>query len=76
MKKLVQIYTLPQLIELNKIACSVPEDVTLSCQNGRVTANAKSGLNLFALDLTGPIMVESGSQTVMDALEKLAVTLP
>ena len=75
MKKLVQFHTIPQLIELNKAACAVPEDVMLSSQNGRVTANAKSGLNLFALDLNGPVMVETDSQAVIDALKTIAVVL-
>ncbi len=75
MEKLVRIQTLDQLFRLNKVAISVPEDVFLKSKNGAITANAKSGLNLFALDLSSPILVESESQVVMDALDEIALPI-
>lgn len=64
-----------ELIDLNKVAVTVPEDVWLTSRDGAVRADAKSGLNLFALDLDAPVMVETDSQVVMDALDKIALTL-
>lgn len=69
------IHDMKELIDLNKVAVTVPEDVWLTSRDGAVRADAKSGLNLFALDLDAPVMVETDSQVVMDALDKIALTL-
>lgn len=75
MKRKLLIHGMKQLIDLNKVAVTVPEDVWLTSKDGAVRADAKSGLNLFALDLDAPVMVETDSQVVMDALDKIALTL-
>lgn len=75
MKKKLLIHNMKELIDLNKVAVTVPEDVWLTSRDGAVRADAKSGLNLFALDLDAPVMVETDSQVVMDALDKIALTL-
>lgn len=75
MEKKLLIHTLDQLFRLNKIAEKVPEEVFLKQKDGRVTANAKSGLNLFALDLSLPVTVVSESKELMDILEKEYVEL-
>lgn len=75
MKKKLLIHDMKELIDLNKVAVTVPEDVWLTSRDGAVRADAKSGLNLFALDLDAPVMVETDSQVVMDALDKIALTL-
>ncbi len=75
MKRKLLIHGMKQLIDLNKVAVTVPEDVWLTSRDGAVRADAKSGLNLFALDLDAPVTVETDSQVVMDALDKIALTL-
>ena len=75
MKKKLLIHDMKELIDLNKVDVTVPEDVWLTSRDGAVRADAKSGLNLFALDLDAPVMVETDSQVVMDALDKIALTL-
>lgn len=75
MKRKLLIHGMKQLIDLNKVAVTVPEDVWLTSKDGAVRADAKSGLNLFALDLDAPVTVETDSQVVMDALDKIALTL-
>ena len=75
MKRKLLIHGMKQLIDLNKVAVTVPEDVGLTSRDGAVRADAKSGLNLFALDLDAPVTVETDSQVVMDALDKIALTL-
>lgn len=75
MQKLILIHTLDQLFRINKVAMTVPEDVFLKSRNGEVTADAKSGLNLFTLDLSSPVLVETDSQKVMDALDDIALSV-
>ena len=75
MKRKLLIHGMKQLIDLNKVAVTGPEDVGLTSRDGAVRADAKSGLNLFALDLDAPVTVETDSQVVMDALDKIALTL-
>ena len=75
MKRKLLIHGMKQLIDLKKVAVTVPEDVWLTSRDGAVRADAKSGLNLFALDLDAPVTVETDSQVVMDALDKIALTL-
>ncbi len=75
MEKKLLIHTLDQLFKLNRIAEKVPEAVYLKQKDGNVVANAKSGLNLFALDLSSPVTVVSESAELMDILEKEYVNL-
>lgn len=75
MEKKLLIHTLDQLFKLNRLAEKVPESVYLKQKNGSITANAKSGLNLFALDLSSPVTVVSESAELMDILEKEYVNL-
>lgn len=75
MKKKLLIHGMKQLIDLNHVAVSVPEDVWLTSEDGSARANAKSGLNLFALDLDKPVYVETDSQVVIDAVDQIALAL-
>ncbi len=75
LKKKLLIHGMKQLIDLNRVAVSVPEDVWLTSKDGAIRANAKSGLNLFALDLNAPITVETESQVVIDAVDQIALEL-
>jgi hypothetical protein len=75
LKKKLLIHGMKQLIDLNRVAVSVPEDVWLTSKDGAIRANAKSGLNLFALDLSAPITVETESQVVIDAVDQIALEL-
>lgn len=60
-----------ELQKLQRIACSVPEDVFLCALDDSVKVDAKSFINLFTLDLSQPVKIVTESQAVGGEFEKL-----
>ena len=58
-----------QLQSLQRIACSVPEDVFLQSMDGSVTVDAKSFINLFTLDFSESVKIVTDSQAVHEAFQ-------
>ncbi len=59
------------LQKLQRIACSVPEDVFLHSMDDSVMVDAKSLINLFTLDLSTPVKIVTDSEVVAREFEKL-----
>lgn len=60
-----------ELQKLQRIACSVPEDVFLHSMDDSVMVDAKSLINLFTLDLSTPVKIVTDSEVVAREFEKL-----
>ncbi len=60
-----------ELQKLQRIACSVPEDVFLHSMDDSVMVDAKSLINLFTLDLSTPVKIVTDSEVVAGEFEKL-----
>lgn len=60
-----------ELQKLQRLACSVEEDVFLQSLDGTVKVDAKSFINLFTLDFSQPVKIVTESEIVAQELEKL-----
>lgn len=60
-----------ELQKLQRVACSVKEDVFLQSMDGAVKVDAKSFINLFTLDFSKPVQIVTESETVARELEAL-----
>ena len=58
-----------ELQKLQRIACSVPEDVYLHSMDDSIMVDAKSFINLFTLDFSKPVKVVTDSVYVIRRLE-------
>jgi len=58
-----------ELQKLQRIACSVPEDVFLHSMDDSIMVDAKSLINLFTLDLSNPVKIVTESAVVAEAFE-------
>lgn len=57
------------LKRLNQLAYSVPDEVTVSSLDGRVTADAKSPMGLFTLDYSAPVQITTDAPEILIELE-------
>lgn len=53
-----------ELQALQRLACSVAEDVFLQSMDGTVKVDAKSFINLFTLDLSRPVKIVTESEAL------------
>ncbi len=60
-----------ELQRLQRLACSVPEDVFLHSMDDSIMVDAKSFINLFTLDFSQPVKIVTDSDTVGKEFEKL-----
>lgn len=60
-----------ELQKLQRLACSVPEDVYLCTLDDSVKVDAKSFINLFTLDLSQSVKIVTQSETVGQAFQNL-----
>jgi len=60
-----------ELQKLQRVACSVPEDVFLHSMDDSIMVDAKSLINLFTLDLSAPVKIVTESEVVAGEFEKL-----
>lgn len=60
-----------ELQKLQRVACSVQEDVFLQSMDGAVKVDAKSFINLFTLDFSKPVKIVTESETVARELAEL-----
>ncbi len=60
-----------ELQKLQRVACSVEEDVFLQSMDDAVKVDAKSFINLFTLDFSKPVKIVTESETVARELEAL-----
>ena len=51
-----------ELQKLQRIACSVPEDVYLHSMDDSIMVDAKSFINLFTLDFSEPVKIVTESR--------------
>lgn len=54
-----------ELWSFRQLACSVPEEVQVQESEGNIRADAKSLINLFALDYSRPVRVITSSPEVI-----------
>ena len=59
-----------ELQRLQRLACSVPDEVFLHSLDDTVMVDAKSFINLFTLDFTQPVKIVTESAAVVKELEK------
>ena len=57
--------------KLQRIACSVPEDVYLHSMDDSIMVDAKSFINLFTLDFSEPVKIVTESEEVGKEFQKL-----
>lgn len=60
-----------ELQRLQRLACSVPENVFLHSMDDSIMVDAKSFINLFTLDFSQPVKIVTESETVGKEFEKL-----
>ena len=60
-----------ELQKLQRLACSVTEDVYLYALDDSVKVDAKSFINLFTLDLSRPVKIVTESETIGREFQKL-----
>ncbi len=60
-----------ELQKLQRLACSVHEDVFLHSMDDSIMVDAKSFINLFTLDFSQPVKIVTESATVGKAFEAL-----
>lgn len=60
-----------ELQKLQRLACSVEEDVFLQSMDDAIKVDAKSFINLFTLDFSRPVKIVTASETVGREFEKL-----
>ena len=60
-----------ELQKLQRLACSVSEDVFLYAMDDSVKVDAKSFINLFTLDFSQPVKIVTESETVGKRFETL-----
>lgn len=60
-----------ELQRLQRLACSVPDEVFIHSLDDTVMVDAKSFINLFTLDFTQPVKIVTESAAVVKELEKL-----
>jgi len=58
-----------ELQRLQRVACSVPEEVFLHSMDDSVMVDAKSLINLFTLDLSNPVKIVTDSTVVTEEFE-------
>lgn len=59
-----------ELQRLQRLACSVPDEVFIHSLDDTVMVDAKSFINLFTLDFTQPVKIVTESAAVVKELEK------
>ncbi|MEG0321207.1 MAG: hypothetical protein RR606_03325 [Oscillospiraceae bacterium] len=59
------------LQQLQRLACSVPENVFIQSISGDIRVDAKSFINLFTLDFSQPVQIVTESDAVGALFEKL-----
>ena len=60
-----------ELQELQRISCSVTEDVYLHSMDNSIMVDAKSFINLFTLDFSKPVKIVTESDEVGKLFQKL-----
>lgn len=60
-----------ELQRLQRVACSVPEDVFLHSMDDSIMVDAKSFINLFTLDFSQPVKIVTESEKVGKAFQQL-----
>lgn len=60
-----------ELQRLQRLACSVEEDVFLQSMDGSIEVDAKSFINLFMLDLSQPVKIVTVTEAVGEQFKKL-----
>ena len=60
-----------ELQELQRIACSVTDDVYLHSMDNSIMVDAKSFINLFTLDFSKPVKIVTESDEVGKLFQKL-----
>lgn len=60
-----------ELQRLQRLACSVDEEVFLQSMDGTVKVDAKSFINLFTLDFSKPVKIVTVTDAVGREVEKL-----
>jgi len=68
MEKIINIKSITELQEIQRLATSVREDVYFHSLDNSIMVDAKSFIGLFALDFTQPVKVVTESQFVIDQL--------
>ena len=66
-----QFNSVDELQRLQRLACSVPDEVFIHSLDDTVMVDAKSFINLFTLDFTQPVKIVTESAVVAKELEKL-----
>lgn len=59
-----------ELQQLQRLACSVPEEVYLQSMDGSAKVDAKSFINLFTLDFSQPVKIVTDSELLVKELEE------
>ena len=67
----IQFNDVSELQKLQRIACSVPEDVYLHSMDDSIMVDAKSFINLFTLDFSEPVKIVTESEEVGKEFQKL-----
>lgn len=65
-----QFNSVNELQTLQRIACSVNEDVFIHSMDDSIMVDAKSFINLFTLDFSQPVKIVTESQYVAKEVEK------
>lgn len=60
-----KVASISALKRLNQLAYSVPEEVTISSLDGRVSTDAKSPMGLFTLDYSAPVQITTDAPEIL-----------
>lgn len=65
-----QFTSVDELQRLQRLACSVPDEVFLHSMDDVIMVDAKSFINLFTLDFTQPVKVVTDNEAVAREIER------
>ena len=65
-----QFKSVDELQRLQRLACSVPDEVFIHSLDDVIMVDAKSFINLFTLDFTQPVKIVTENESVVREIER------
>lgn len=65
-----QFKSVDELQRLQRLACSVPDEVFIHSLDDVIMVDAKSFINLFTLDFTQPVKIVTENESVAKEIER------
>ncbi len=65
-----QFKSVDELQRLQRLACSVPDEVFIHSLDDVIMVDAKSFINLFTLDFTQPVKIVTENESVVKEIER------